>query len=226
MTLKIKKRSFLTHHNHPNSVIANEYEYIRQNIEFSTYENSCRSLLVTSPGKGEGKSTTSANLAVVLATPDKKVLLIDANIKKPSIHHLFKIKNTIGLTNILSGQKTLGDTVNQTDIVSLKVLTSGPLPYNIESLLKSKNMESLYEQALKLYDYIVFDTPSVLEDNTAKILSAKCDGVILVIKSGKTEDNLALEAKRSLQMSKAKILGVIFNNKKRKFSLKRTSKQP
>ncbi|WP_227936337.1 CpsD/CapB family tyrosine-protein kinase [Alkalihalobacillus deserti] len=97
-----------------NSVVAEEYDNIRANIEFSSFENNCRSIMITSSNYEEGKSITTANLAISLAHSSKKVLIIDANIRNPSIHQIFKIKNTVGLTNLLIGQKTLEETLNQT----------------------------------------------------------------------------------------------------------------
>ncbi|WP_167553142.1 CpsD/CapB family tyrosine-protein kinase [Evansella clarkii] len=223
MALKTK-RNVLLHYHEPHSQVAEEFEYIKQNIEFLSYERGCSTILVTSPEPGDGKSSIAANLAISLAKTGKKVLLIDSHIKNPSLHSLFGFKNTAGLVNILSDQKTLEETVNKTPIENLKVLTSGPLPYDTAKLLKSSKMDDLLKKASFQFAYVVIDTPSILDDSTAKILSAKCDGSILVLKNGKTEDSIALEAKNALELSNARILGIIFNRKKKRFSFKRRTK--
>ncbi len=196
------------------SVVAEEYEMIRSNIEFASFENNCRSIMITSPGYGEGKSITTANLAISLAQDSKKVLIIDADIRRPSIHQIFKIKNTVGLTNVLIGQKKLEETLNQTEFGRIGVLTSGPIPTNTEKLLRSVLLEQLLEKAKELYDYVLVDVPPVLEENDTKIIASQCDGVILVVRNGKTEDYLAVEAKNSLEVAHAKILGVVLNSKR------------
>jgi capsular exopolysaccharide synthesis family protein len=211
--LVLRKRKYFTIKN-PNSIVAEEYENIRANIEFSSFENNCRSIMITSPGVGEGKSITTTNLAISLAQNNKKVLIVDANIRKPSIHQIFKIKNSLGLTNILIGQKTLEETLNQTEIGRVSVVTSGPIPNNSEKLFRSALLEQLLEKAKELFDYVLVDAPTILEEKDPKIIAGRCDGVILVIKNGKTEENLALEAKNALEVANAKILGVVLNAKR------------
>ncbi|MFC0560056.1 CpsD/CapB family tyrosine-protein kinase [Halalkalibacter alkalisediminis] len=196
------------------SIVADEYDTIRENIEFASFENNYRSIMITSPTYGEGKSITTANLAISLAQNSKKVLIIDANIRNPSIHQIFKIKNTIGLTNVLIGQKALEETLNQTEFGRIGVVTSGPIPNNSEKLFRSVLLEQLLDKAKELYDYVLIDVPPVLEENDSKIMASLCDGVILVVRNGKTEDALALEAKKSLVMVHANLLGVILNGKR------------
>jgi capsular exopolysaccharide synthesis family protein len=198
-----------------NSIVAEEYDMIRANIEFSSFENDCRSIMITSPSYGEGKSITTANLAISIAQDSKKVLIIDANIRNPSIHQIFKIKNTIGLTNILIGQKKLEETLNQTEFGRVGVVTSGPIPNNSEKLFRSVLLEQLITKAKELYDYVLIDVPPVLEENDTKIIAGQTDGVILVIRNGRTEDYLAVEAKNSLEVAHANMLGVILNAKRR-----------
>ncbi|WP_157811979.1 CpsD/CapB family tyrosine-protein kinase [Alteribacter populi] len=213
----LKSRKVPAFFNNPSSIIANEYEKIRINLEFSSFETKSRVLIITSPGFGEGKSTTVANLAVSLAQEGKNVLLIDTDVKDPTIHKMFKMKNAIGLTNFLSGQKKMEEIVNRTEIARLKLITSGPVPHDSEKIFKSRLMETLITEGLKQYDYVLFDSPPVLEGDEAKVVASRCEGVILVIRNGKTEDTLALEAKKSLETSNAKLLGVILNGKPRGF---------
>jgi capsular exopolysaccharide synthesis family protein len=208
----------MTINKNPNSVVAEEYEMIRANIQFSSFQSNCRSIMITSPSYGEGKSITTANLAISLAQDNKKVLIIDANVRNPSIHQIFKIKNSIGLTNILIGQKRLEEALNQTEFGRIGVVTSGPIPDNTEKLFRSIMLEQLINKSKEIYDYVLIDVPPVLEVNDTKIIAGQTDGVILVLKNGKTEDYLAIEAKNSLEVAQAKMLGVILNAKRRRFS--------
>jgi protein-tyrosine kinase len=175
-------------------------------------------MLVTSAGPGEGKSTTSANLAVVFAQQEKKVLFIDADLRKPTVHYTFRLDNHVGLTNVLTKQVSLEKAVQSTEQENLDVLTSGPIPPNPAELLGSRSMEELLEQAFTQYDLVLFDTPPVLAVTDAQILANLCDGIVLVVSSGKTEIEAAQKAKESLVNAKGKLLGVVLNNKKTKDS--------
>ncbi|MDT8861112.1 CpsD/CapB family tyrosine-protein kinase [Alkalihalobacillus sp. MEB130] len=213
MLLKMKKKKFITINKHPESLINDEYESIKTNLEFTAMENHCRTLVITSPNYGEGKSITTANLAISLAHDGKKVLIIDTNVRRPFINAIFKIKNNIGLTNILIGQKLLEEAINHTEVPLVNVVTSGPLPLDTERLFKSTLMDKVLEQSRELFDYVLIDTPAVLEESDTKIIASRCDGVIMVVRNGQTEDESALEAKNMLDISNAKLLGVIFNAK-------------
>ncbi|TWI58123.1 tyrosine-protein kinase family protein [Halalkalibacter nanhaiisediminis] len=177
--------------------------------------DNCRTLVLTSPSYKEGKSTTTVNLAISMVQDEKKVLIIDANVRKPTIHHMFKIKNEIGLTNVLSGQATLEETINQSEFAGLDVLTSGPIPLNTEALFYSELIEQFHEKEKDEYDLVLIDAPPVLEEKDTKIIAKQSDGVILVFRNGKTVDLLALEAKNMLELSNANLLGVILNAKNR-----------
>jgi protein-tyrosine kinase len=202
----------------PKSPISEQYRTIRTNIQFSTVDRSIRSILVTSSGPGEGKSTTSANLAVVFAQQGKKVLFIDADMRKPTVHYTFRLDNHVGLTNVLTKQTSLEYAVKSTEQENLDVLTSGPIPPNPAELLGSRSMEELLEQAFTQYDLVLFDTPPVLVVTDAQILANLCDGIVLVVSSGKTEIEAAQKAKEALANAKGKLLGVVLNNKKIKES--------
>lgn len=210
-------RQLITKQN-PRSPISEQYRTIRTNIEYSSFEEEMRSIVVTSSGPGEGKSTTIFNLAIVFAQQGKKVLLIDADMRKPTAHYTFHVDNSLGLTNILTKQRSLSETVQLTDDDMLYVLTSGPIPPNPAEILGSKVMDELLKDATEQFDLVLIDTPPVLAVTDAQILSNKCSGTILVVNSGKTEVDAAVKAKELLLNSKAKLLGVVLNQKKAKES--------
>ncbi|MBE4907203.1 CpsD/CapB family tyrosine-protein kinase [Bacillus luteolus] len=200
------------------SPISEQYRTIRTNIQFSTVDQEIRSLMVTSAGPGEGKSTTTANIAVVFAQQGKKVLLIDADLRKPTAHYTFRVDNNVGLTNVLLKQTTLPMAVRETHQENLYVLPSGPIPPNPAELLGSRSMEQLGNQVFEEFDMVIFDTPPVLAVTDAQILANKSDGIVLVVSSGTTENEAAIKAKELLVNAKGKILGVVLNNKKMKDS--------
>ncbi len=200
------------------SPISEQYRTIRTNIQFSSVDREIRSILITSSGPSEGKSITVANLAVTFAQQGKKVLLIDADLRKPTVHNIFNTANTFGFTNVLTRQMSLERAVQVMEVTNLSVLTSGPIPPNPAELLASKAMEKFFTDAYDRYDVVLFDTPPVVVVTDAQILANKCDGTILVVYSGKTEKELAVKANELLQTAKGKLLGVVLNHKEMKGS--------
>lgn len=211
----LTQRSLITHIN-PKSPISEQYRTIRTNIQFSSIDKEFKTLMVTSSGPGEGKSTTVANLAVVLAQQGKRVLLIDGDLRKPTVHYTFKVSNIYGVTNVLTRQTTLKETVVTTTIPDVDVLPSGPVPPNPSELIDSKSMTNLIDEARALYDYVLFDTPPIMAVTDAQLLAHRVDGVILVISSGKTEIEAAVKSKELLENANAKILGTVLNAKEMK----------
>ncbi|MCM3741814.1 CpsD/CapB family tyrosine-protein kinase [Oceanobacillus luteolus] len=202
----------------PKSPISEQYRTVRTNMQFSSVDNELKSFLVTSSGPAEGKSSTTANLAVVYAQQGKRVLLIDADLRKPTMHYTFRLDNLRGLSNVLVGENTLEEAVNQTDVETLDVMTCGPIPPNPSELLASRKMENLLKEAKLSYDLVIFDTPPVLAVTDAQILANIVDGTVLVVRSGKTEVEAAEKAKESLAPAKAKLLGVVLNGREKKAS--------
>jgi capsular exopolysaccharide synthesis family protein len=200
----------------PKSPISEQYKTIRTNINFSSVDQKMRSVMITSTGPGEGKSTTSANMAVVFAQEGKKVLLVDADLRKPTAHYTFNVNNTFGFTSVLTRQKELEDAVNQTNVENLDLLTCGPIPPNPAELLSSKAMSRFLTSVYEEYDMVIFDTPPVLAVTDAQVLANQCDGTILVVSSGTTEVDKATKAKELLDAAKAKLLGVVLNNREMK----------
>lgn len=207
------KRNLIAHTD-PRSPVSEQYRTIRTNIQFSSMDDTIRSLMVTSAGPSEGKSTTTANLAIVFAQQGKRVLLIDADLRKPTMHYTFHLDNNVGLINVLLRQNILQDAYKETDIDNLFVLTSGPIPPNPAEVLGSKAMEELLEEALGEFDLVLFDSPPVLAVTDAQILANKCNGTVLVVNSGKTDVDAIVKAKELLQSANAKLLGVVLNRKK------------
>ncbi|MGG0848195.1 CpsD/CapB family tyrosine-protein kinase [Peribacillus simplex] len=207
------KRKLIAKFN-PKSPISEQFRTIRTNIQFSAVDEEVRSIMVTSTGPGEGKSTTAANLAVVFAQQGKRVLLVDADLRKPTVHYTFNLPNAFGMTNVLTKRMELKDAVVETDEKNLYVLSSGPIPPNPAELLGSNSMTELFERFYEEFDVIIMDTPPVLAVTDAQILSNKCDGTILVISSGKTGTEQAIKAKELLNAASCNLLGVVLNNKK------------
>ncbi|WP_375004546.1 CpsD/CapB family tyrosine-protein kinase [Bacillus velezensis] len=199
---------------HHKSLVAEQYRTIRTNIEFSSVQTHLRSILVTSSVPGEGKSFSAANLAAVFAQQEKKVLLVDADLRKPTIHETYQLENVQGLTNVLVGNASLGETVQKTLIDNLYVLTSGPTPPNPAELLSSKAMGELIQEMYSLYSLVIFDSPPLLAVADGQILANQTDGSVLVVLSGKTKMDTVQKARDALQQSKAKLLGALLNKKK------------
>lgn len=216
---QIKKRAVpLISYSNPSLPISEQYRVIRTNIQFSSVDEEIKTIMVTSPEPSDGKSTTAVNLAIVLAQQDKKVLLVDTDLRKPTIHYTFHISNMEGLTSVLTKQKTLDEALSNTHIPNLKVLASGPIPPNPSELLSTKAMEAIMERLSGYFDIVIFDTPPLLAVTDPQIIANKCDGVILVVTSGKTNKDIALRAKELLVKAKSRILGVVVNRVKIKKS--------
>jgi capsular exopolysaccharide synthesis family protein len=198
----------------PKSSVSEAYRTLRTNITFSELDQEVKKILVTSPEAGEGRSTTIANLAVTYAQENKRVLLIDADLRKPALHHFFLKANLRGLTSILVNQVQAVEAIQETDIPNLHFLPSGSILPNPSDLLASKRMRALMEQLETEYDLILLDSPPALDITDAQILSTMCDGVLLVINQGKVKRQTVRKALLNLEHVKARILGVVINNRK------------
>ncbi|NYE03846.1 capsular exopolysaccharide synthesis family protein [Bacillus niacini] len=206
-----RKKNLIAHYS-PESLVSNQFRSIRTNINFLTTIQSMSTLLITSPNDGEGKSTTAANLAISMSQ-QKTILLIDANLRKPTVHLSFKIPNTIGLTSVLANLESLDNAIHKSEIPQLDLLPSGPVSPFPSELLASKRLENLLEIISKSYDYVLIDSPSILGAVDTKVLANRCDGVILVANSGKTGLKQTLEAKKVLDFANSNIVGVILNER-------------
>lgn len=197
----------------PQSPIAEAYRTLRTNIQYAGVNKEIKSLMVTSAGPEEGKTTTIANLAVAVAQTDKKVLLIDGDLRKPNIHRSFQVSNRVGLTNLLIRQAQLDYVIQKMPGIELYLLTSGPVPPNPAELLGSQRMKELLEELKAQYDMVLIDTPPLLAVTDAQLLASYVDGVLLVLGSGKVLRDHAKKAKALLDHVGANVVGAVLNKK-------------
>ena len=196
----------------PKSVIAEQYRNIRTSIQYSNLDKKLKTILVTSSTKNEGKTITTTNLAVNFAAIDKKkVLIIDCDIRNPSIHKEFGITNVGGLTDLLIEKNNIENYIKTTEIDNLHVLTAGVIPPNPSEILASKLMKDLLNDLKQIYDYIFIDTPPIGIVMDAGTLANKVDATILVVKSNGVEFKQLEETKRKLDAVNANIIGVVLN---------------
>lgn len=188
---------------------------IRTNIKYLSVDNEKKVLLVTSVSKGEGKSTTAGNLAVAFSQDEKKVLLLDCDLRKSQIHKMFELSNQIGLTDILANEIKVEEVINKYS-EKVDIITSGKKVLNPCEMLSSNKFKLLLDDLREKYDYIIIDSPPLDSVADAKNLSVNADGTIIVVKSETTKKNSLLEAKKSLDKVGGKIVGVIVNRVKSK----------
>jgi len=208
----MREENAIITYNDPKSPVSEAYRVLRTNIQFSSIDKPIKSIVITSTGPMEGKTTTVVNLAVVFAQAGSRVLLIDADLRKPKIHKYFKISNNRGLTNYLKSHTELMDTIRHDIIKNLHVLTSGIIPPNPSELLNSNAMKNFLNEVKEEYDLVLFDSPPVGSVTDASIISAYVDGTVLVVRSGKVEVDAVQKAKEALENVNANILGVVLNN--------------
>lgn len=187
------------------------YRVIRTSIQFAQAGKELKTLAVTSCTPNEGKSMTIANLAVVLTQAGKSVLLLDCDMRNPTVHKNFNLSNKVGLSSCISMGTALSDAVQKTSIEGLYALTGGVIPPNPSELLGSEQMKNVLQRAKEQYDYVLIDTPPVMPVTDALIVSRFVDGMILVIASAEVKVEMARDVKKQLQHAGANILGVVLN---------------
>jgi tyrosine-protein kinase Etk/Wzc len=203
--------SRLITHFAPKSPISEAYRTFRTNIQYTKLDREIKALLVTSPGPGEGKSTSVANLAITMAQMGSKVLLIDSDLRRPILHSIFNIDRRVGLSNVLVGRATIEKAAQTTEIENLFVMPCGTLPPNPSELLGSSAMKTTLDEMKEKFDIVLFDSPPIIAVTDAAVLSSQLDGVILVIKSGQTDREAAFRASSLLKNVKTRILGALLN---------------
>lgn len=201
----------------PNSVVAEQFRTIRTNIQFSMIDKDLKTLIFTSSGPWEGKSTVAANIAAVFADQGKKVVLIDADMRKPTVFRTFNIDNKKGLSNLITSRDIkVEDIVQYVEDADLDIISSGPIPPNPSELLNSNRMNEVIKELESIYDLILFDMPPVVSVTDAQIMSTKTDGVVFVVRRGVAHTEDVKQAKELLDMVQANILGVVFNGVEKK----------
>lgn len=196
----------------PRDPMSEAYRMLRTNLDFTAVDGGLKSFLVTSSSPGEGKSTTTANLAVVMAQAGKRVILVDADLRRPIQHKIFNVGNNHGLTTaILDSSSPLTHHLQQSNVPNLQLMSSGPLPPNPADLLDSQRMLQLMSDLQQLADVVLFDTPPVLAVADATILAPRVNGTLLVVENGKTRRAALAQAVERLQNSNTRLLGVLIN---------------
>lgn len=197
--------------NDPKNPAAEAYRVIRTGIQFAQAGKELQTIALTSCTPNEGKSTTIANLAVVLTQAGKSVLLIDCDMRNPTVHKNFNLSNKVGLSSCISMGTALSDAVQKTSIEGLYALTGGVITPNPSELLGSEQMKNVLQRAKEQYDYVLIDTPPVMPVTDALIVGRFVDGMILVIASAEVKVEMARDVKNQLVNAGANILGVVLN---------------
>ncbi len=194
----------------PRSPASEAYRTLRTNLEFFSLDEPIRTLVVTSPGAEEGKSTVLANLAVTLAQGGKKVILVDCDLRRPAQHTLFGLDNSAGLTTMMLDETEAP--LCETSVQGLRVLPAGPAPPNPAELLGSRRMKDAVAALLEQADVLLFDAPPVMAVTDALVLAVQTDGVLLVVKAGGTKREHVQQTKERLERVNARIVGAVLNN--------------
>jgi len=203
----------------PRSIEAESYRKLRTNIQYSSIDKEIKSIVVTSACPMEGKSTVSGNLALSFAQNGKKVIIVDCDLRKPSIHRKFNISNLCGLSEVMIGKEPLDNAIQKYKS-NLHILTSGKIPPNPAEMINSTTMSNLLEELKEEYDIVIIDSSPLEAVTDGQILSTKVDGTILVLKAGKSKIESVKEAKNLLNKVGANIIGLVINevsNSKKKY---------
>lgn len=203
----------------PKSIDAEAYRSLRSNIEYSSFDDEYRVIVVTSSVPEEGKSTTSGNLAIALAQSGNSVLLVDCDMRKPSIHKKFKISNAAGTAELLLRKKSFEEVANNYN-ENLTIITAGKIPPNPSEMLASRAMTAFIEEMKKEFKYIILDTPPLQAVTDAQVLSTKADGVLLIVRAGSTKREMVFNSVDLIKKVQGKVIGTVLNgveNKKNNY---------
>jgi protein-tyrosine kinase len=198
----------------PKSPVTEAFRTLRTSIGFASTDRNMKLILVTISTPGEGKSTVAANLAMVMAQAGNQVLVVDADLRKPTQHRKFGVINDKGLVNMLVQGKTLEEVVRPGPIEGISLVTSGPIPPNPSELFASEVTSEIFTEMKEKYDVVIIDTPPVIAVTDAVLIAAKVDGVIMVVKANVTKIDLIRDAMERMEKADAKILGVVLNQMK------------
>lgn len=193
------------------SRVAESYRVLRTNIQFASLDKPIRTILMTSTAPSEGKSTTCANLAIAFAQTGSKVLIIDADLRRPSTHKVFGLSNQVGLTSLVMQAVSPQLAMRDVGVPNLRVITAGPIPPNPAEMLGSARMRAVLKELAAEYDYVLLDSPPTLAVTDSSVLATLVDGVVLVVAAGEVSADKVLKAKHQLAGVQANILGVVLN---------------
>ncbi|MCX6022203.1 MAG: CpsD/CapB family tyrosine-protein kinase [Chloroflexi bacterium] len=205
-------RAGLLTHTDPRSPVAEAYRQLRTNIQFASHEKPNRTIMVTSTASDEGKTTTLANLAITIAQTGSKVMVVDCDLRRPSLHEVFGRPNAAGLTTLFIDGAAPQSVAQDTGIPNLRLLASGPLPPNPSELLGGARMLDIIEQLKQEAQIILFDTPPIVAVTDGAVLATRMDAVLLVLRAGHSTRELALRARAQLDKVQANLLGVVLTN--------------
>ncbi len=215
------RRTFETIIKKPVFRVVEAYKTLRTNILFSipAEENRAKRILFTSANPGDGKTTVSVNTAITFAQAEMRVVIVDADLRKPTTHKYFGLNAKKGLSNILSGQSGVEECIQKVpDVDNLYLIPSGILPPNPSELLSGKHVDKLFEKLDELFDVVIVDTPPVTVVSDAIPLCKKIDGVVVVASNNRTSYPEIQEAVKNLKFAEAKILGIVFNRARTKIN--------
>lgn len=204
----IVTRQFILNENTP-LIISDAYKKIRTNILSEMTEKGFPCIAVTSQCKGDGKTTTASNLSIALSMLGKRVLLIDADLRRPSLHNLFRLKNRCGLSTALTGASDVYDAISQEVLRDFHVMPSGPVPDNPADILGGANMERLIRMLYKYYDCVIIDTPPLCVANDALLFNRFTAGIVLVIRENKTTHTDIKNALLTISLGKTHLIGAV-----------------
>jgi len=196
----------------PDSPHAEAYRVLRTNILFSQKDPKLNTVTIVSGGAGEGKSTTIFNLATIFAQNGQRVLIVDSDLRRPSIHKLLGVTNAIGLTNFLLKQNSLEDVIQTTPLSTLDFLPSGKLPSSSMGVLSSAQMKELIRELKRRYDWVFFDSPPIMGVSDASILASEVDMVLQVIQYRRYPQPMTIRAKQMIEKVGGNLLGIVLNN--------------
>jgi len=199
-------------HSDPMSATAEAYRNVRTTVYFGVPDAESKTILITSPEPGDGKSTLASNLAIAMAKSGQRVALVDADFRRPSLHRVFEVSHDVGLSALVAGRVTLEEAMHHTGIDGLDFLPAGFLPANPSEILNSQAFVAVMEKIKQLYDHVVVDAPPVMPVSDSRILGAMCDVTLLVLRAEKSTRKGSQHALEGLLSVGARVLGVVVND--------------
>jgi capsular exopolysaccharide synthesis family protein len=196
----------------PSSPYAEAYRFLRTDLLFTSQDQPLQTLCVVTPKPGQGGTTTIANLAIALAEADRRVILVDTDLRRPSLHQIFGVPNDVGLTSVLNDGADLADVLQETEVPNLLLLAAGPLAHNPSNLISSNRMRSLMAELRERADFVLFDTPSAIAFSDAVIIASMTDGALMVVRAHQPLRGSQLQVTTLLNKARANIVGAVLND--------------